>query len=531
MVKGAFRQLSATQSLLGVVVALALLALYLNSAGQLLLHAGHSDWRGLFASAYFWHILQFSLFQALLSTALSVVFGIICAHALHYQHFVGKTLLLKLCSLTFVLPTLVAVFGLLGVYGLSGWLNRTLAFFDFEALSIYGLAGILLAHVFFNLPLATKLFYSALQSIPAEHYKLAAQLNLRGLNLFNTLELPFLKKQLMPTATLIFMLCFTSFAIVLTLGGGPKYTTLEVAIYQALTFDFDLARAAQLAIVQLLICTALFRLSHRFSAHATSSDGHSRGFLPATSRALRWVHYTALCLLALFVALPLGNIIAQGLSAFGILSEGTLADLWLAARYSLALALCAGTLCVALSLALLLCARQWHFYGFKASARELINLGMAILALPMLVIATGLYLALRELDGNGWLFGVVALCNALVAMPFALRILQPTLFDNMQRYQRLCQSLGIRGLRRFTLVEWATLKQPLRSALAYACALSLGDFTAIALFGSQDFTSLPRLLYQQLGHYRTGDGALTALVLLLLCAALFLVIEKYDKTQ
>ncbi|MBE2895406.1 thiamine/thiamine pyrophosphate ABC transporter, permease protein [Pasteurellaceae bacterium HPA106] len=518
--------------MLGSSVALALLALYLNSAGQLLAQAGFGDWRGLFRSSYFWHIIQFSLFQALLSTLLSTALGLVCAHALHYQQFLGKGLLLKLCSLTFVLPTLVAVFGLLGVYGLSGWLNRTLMFFgQGEPLSIYGLSGILLAHLYFNLPLATKLFYSALQSIPSEQYKLAAQLNIRRLNLFTLLELPYLKKQLLPTATLIFMLCFTSFAIVLTLGGGPKYTTLEVAIYQALTFDFDLARAAMLAVVQLLICSLLFRLSHVFTTHTSTSGTPSHAFLPTPERTLRFFHRLALCALALFVALPLGNILMQGISSLNTLSTSTWTDIWRATQYSLALACCAGMMCIGMSVALLLCARQLHFYGFAKSARELMNIGMVILALPMLVIATGLYLALRDLDSTWWLFGVVALCNALVAMPFALRILQPVLYDNMQRYQRLCQSLGITGFSRFEWVEWNTLKQPLRSALAYACALSLGDFTAIALFGSQDLTSLPRLLYQQLGHYRTGDGALTALVLLLLCAALFLVIEKDDKTS
>jgi thiamine transport system permease protein len=42
-----------------------------------------------------------------------------------------------------------------------------------------------------------------------------------------------------PVAALIFMLCFASFATVLSLGGGPQATTIELAIYQALSYDYD----------------------------------------------------------------------------------------------------------------------------------------------------------------------------------------------------------------------------------------------------------------------------------------------------
>ena len=60
------------------------------------------------------------------------------------------------------------------------------------------------------------------------------------------------------------MLCITSFTIVLTLGGGPRATTLEVAIYQALRFDFDPARAVTLTLLQIaltfVVVVALTRL-------------------------------------------------------------------------------------------------------------------------------------------------------------------------------------------------------------------------------------------------------------------------------
>ena len=90
----------------------------------------------------------------------------------------------------------------------------------------------------------------------------------------------------------------------------------------------------------------------------------------------------------------------------------------------------------------------------------------------------------------------------------------------------LGQSVGRQGWQRLKLIELRALKRPLAQALAFACVLSIGDFGVVALFGNEDFRTLPFWLYQQIGSYRSQDGAVTALLLLLLCFALFTVIEK-----
>ena len=86
------------------------------------------------------------------------------------------------------------------------------------------------AHVFFNMPMATRLFLQALENIPGEQRQIAAQLGMRGWSFFRFVEWPWLRRQIAPVAALIFMLCFASFATVLSLGGGPQATTIELAI-------------------------------------------------------------------------------------------------------------------------------------------------------------------------------------------------------------------------------------------------------------------------------------------------------------
>lgn len=116
--------------------------------------------------------------------------------------------------------------------------------------------------------------------------------------------------------------------------------------------------------------------------------------------------------------------------------------------------------------------------------------------------------------------------NALMAIPYALKVLENPMRDINSRYALLCQSLGLQGWQRLKIIELRALKRPLAQALAFACVLSIGDFGVVALFGNEDFRTLPYWLYQQIGSYRSQEGAVTALLLLVLCFALFTVIEK-----
>ena len=110
-----------------------------------------------------------------------------------------------------------------------------------------------------------------------------------------------------------------------------------------------------------------------------------------------------------------------------------------------------------------------------------------------------------------------------MALPFVIRVVEPAIDSHMARTARLSMSLGLTGWRRFRLVDWPGLKRPLSIAFAFAMALSLGDLGAIALFGGNGTVTLPYLLLQRMGSYRTGDAAGLALLLGLLCLALMML--------
>lgn len=512
----------------GTIAGLIILLVAVLALGSLLHHAPALSVLSIWQDSYLWHVIRFTFWQALLSALCSVLPAILLARSLYRRRFPGRQWLLRLCAMTLVLPVLVAVFGILTVYGREGWLAQLCALFGMQYhFSPYGLQGILLAHVFFNMPLATRLLLQALENVAIEQRQIAAQLGMNGWQQFRFVEWPALKRQILPATALIFMLCFASFATVLSLGGGPKATTIELAIYQALSYDYDLGRAALLALIQLFCCLGLVMLSQKLSQALPVGNTHAQRWRDPADSLFRRLSDTLLIALALLLIVPpLLAVILGGLNQ-SLLDVVHQSALWQSLWMSIRLAAGSGALCLCLTMMLLWSSRELRLRRRENWGQSLELSGMIILAMPGIVLATGFFLLLSDTVGlpqSPW--ALVILTNALMAVPYALKVLENPMRDIAERYNPLCVSLDMHGWDRLRWIELSALKRPMTQALAFACVLSLGDFGVIALFGNENFRTLPFYLYQQMGSYRTQQGAVTAMLLLILCFLLFTLIER-----
>ena len=482
---------------------------------------------------YTLRITRFTLLQAGLSTLLSVGFAIPLARALaHQPQFMLRGTLLRLMALPLGLPALVGVLGIVEVFGQRGWVNGLLAAAGLDSrLEIYGLTGILLAHVFFNMPLAARMVLSGLEAIPYESERLSAQLGFTPAQHWRHVEWPAVRQVLPGTLLLVFMLCAASFTIVLTLGGGPSATTLEVAIYQALRFDFDPGQAVVLALLQLLLCASCYLLLGRLGTDVDPGMTLGARARPGSrGSGRRTGDWLLIALAGAFIALPLVAIAISGLQAplASLLAQPAV---WQAASTSLAVALAATAL--AMAAAWLLAAARRDTLRMRDPPRwrrALDKVGGLVagltLAMPPIVLGAGWFVLALGFEGPFSIApSAVVAGNALLALPFSVRIIEPAMLGHAQAYDRLVLSLGIKGLTRFRLIDWPVLGRPAGLAAALAMAMSLGDLGIITLFGSEDFLTLPYLLLQRMGTYRTTDAAGLALILGGLCLSLIWTAE------
>ncbi|MFD1796523.1 thiamine/thiamine pyrophosphate ABC transporter permease ThiP [Paracoccus aurantiacus] len=496
----------------GGAVAAFMFALILGTLGIVAVHAGGLSALGPWDLRAIW----FTIWQAALSATLSALLAVPVARALARRRFAGRGLLITLLGAPFILPVIVAVMGLVSVFGRSGVVNEVLAWAGFPPVSIYGWQGVIIAHVFFNLPLSVRMILHGWQAIPSERFRLATSLGFEPGDIGRHLERPMLREVLPGAWLAVFLVCLTSFAVALALGGGPRATTVELAIYQAFRFDFDMGKAATLALVQVGLCVAALLLASRVSRPAEFGAGLDRDdVIPAPGGWRCHADGAAIVLAAGFLLVPMLSVIAQGAPGIASLPGAV----WVATLRSFVMALISAVLAISLSLALAQSvARGQRWTEFA---------GMLPLVASPLVLGTGLFLLLRNVTSPTQLaLPVTVAINAIMALPFALRILIPAARALQRDYGRLADSLGLRGLARLRILTLPRLARPLGFAGGLSAALAMGDLGVITLFADSRNPTLPLKLYQLMNSYRMDDAAACAVLLMTVSFALFWLFDR-----
>jgi thiamine transport system permease protein len=465
------------------------------------------------SSADIGYLISITTLQAALSTVFSLIAGIALAWALNRLRFPGRTLVIGLFASAIVTPGIIIAFGLLAVWGRAGWLGGL-------GVPIFGLGGVVAAHIILNGAFAARILLARLDAIPEARLKTGQSLALSPWTRLMVIDWPAIRGTLPGLAAIIFLLAFTSFPIVLLLGGGPSVQTLEVAIYAATRLDFDLVTAVKLALIQIALCSAIILTTSALAPISTSLDR------PTSPRwqdggAARWLQWLVLAIALLGFASPLAAVLLNGLTGLGnVLARPAF---WNAALTSVTVGAISSVLALVLGL-LIACARA---ATTSRLARTLIGApAYAYLAVPAVALALGAFLFVRNLgvapDSAAPLVVVVA--NALLSLPFVMAALAPPLDAIARSRGKLIRSLGIGGVLQFTAIEWPLLARDVGLVLALGFCFSLGDLGVIALFDTQDFVTLPLLMVRALGAYRTNDAGAIAALMLVLTIAVFVAL-------
>lgn len=489
-----------------------------------------------------WQLVWFTTWQAALSTLLAVAAGLPMAYVFAAYSFRGKALLHALLTIPFVMPTVVVASAFLALLGSNGLLNQGLTWIWGESAAQidleHTLALILLAHVFFNVSVIIRSvggFWSTLNPHLAEA---AAVLGAPPWQRFTLVTLPLLAPSLLASSLLVFLFCFTSFGVILILG-GPTFATLEVEIYRQAVDYFNLPVAAVLTLVQMAITFTIMlgytRLQTTASRQLRRLHKESSARTPATVRQ-KLVIAVAVGVTMTGLLAPLAALAWRSVSLGGELTLRYYAALGENARQSAffvppiaavgnSLAYAGATLLLSLPLGLIaaymLARPRWHI-GAILDPLLLLPLGTSAVTLGF-----GFIVALGPLRTSVWL---VPIAHTLIALPFVVRTMLPSLRSLDRRLHEAAASLGASPLQVWRRIDAPLLWRPLLVAAAFAFAISLGEFGATLLIAQPDRPTMPMVIYRALsqpGQLNYGQALAMSTLLMLVTAAVLLVIEQF----
>ena len=218
--------------------------------------------------------LAFTLWQAVLSTGLTLLIGLPAALIFARYSFPLKSLLRVLVTLPFILPTVVVAVGFNALLGPHGVANSLLmnAFNLQEApfKVMNTLAAILLAHIFYNTSVVIRVVGSSWTQLDPRLEQAGRVLGASPGRVLSEVTLPLLLPAILAATLLVFLFDFTSFGVILLLG-GPRFATMEVAIYTQALEMLNLPLAGLLSAIQ-LGCTVLMVVIYAASFEQANSD-------------------------------------------------------------------------------------------------------------------------------------------------------------------------------------------------------------------------------------------------------------------
>jgi thiamine transport system permease protein len=498
--------------------------------------------RALWESAYIVRVALFTVRQAALSTLLALALGLPCAWLVSRESR-ASALLRSVTAIPFAMPSILVVLGFVLFFGNSGWVNRFVMAIsgakEGPLRILYRPEAIVLAHGFYNFPLIIRLVGDGLNRARNAYAPAAASLGASPFISNLTVLLPLALPSLISASLLVFMYSFTSFAVVLVLGGGPGATTLAVEIYRYARLSLDMQSAGALAGLETLIALTVFAayLIFERKTRGLVSDIRDRSVEPHKQRCSLPVN-GLLVVYGLFMAAlalgPLVSVLVESLlykpsrAALPVISlrwwralgEQSVPAL----GRSLFLAFCSATVSCVLAVLAAGAAKLADLRGTSRSAMPaLIRLFVsAPLVSSGVVLGLG-YLSLygREQSRSLW---AVCMIHAITGLPFAFNAISEGLRSLPPSVLYAAEVSGAGPLKALLTVALPLSGRRLRSAWGFSAAISLGELNSLLILGI-DYETLPLLIYRAAGAYRYGTACAAGVLLMASCTAALLLSE------
>lgn len=517
---------------------------------------GRIEWQALnelVSTPYYLEVLWFTFWQAALSTVLVLLLALPGAYVFARYRFRGKSTLRAISTLPFVLPTVVVANAFLALLGPTGLLNTWLmSLFNLAEPPIqitHSITMIILANIFYNYSVALRLISSYWQNLGLDLGQAAQMLGASPRRVFLSITLPLLRPAVTAAAVLVFLFCFTSFGVILILG-GPRFATLEVEIYRQTVNLFNLPVAAALALLQIMFTFGLMWFYSRAQAnmhHPLRLRSTSATERPLRTRKDKLFVYSNILLMLFMLGTPLLALVARSFAGQNGFTIRFYQELFINRQNSLffvppfeaiinstGFALATVFLAVGLGMlsALLITRREHSSRTFTSRyAKWLDPLFMLPLATSAVTLGFGYIIALNKPPLNlRSSIVLVPIAHTLIAIPFVIRALLPAIRSINPRLREAAALLGAHPNQVWLRIDWPLIRRAVIVGAVFAFTISMGEFGATIFLARPQTPTMPVAIYRFLGQpgaLNYGQALAMSSLLMLVCAVGFVAIERF----
>lgn len=497
----------------------------------------------IISDPYYLGRIWFTFWQALVSTILTLIIGLPVAFVFARYDFPCKAVLKSLTTVPFVMPTIVVAIGFGALLGPDGLVNQvTMAIFNIKQAPINfqnTLIIIFAAHVFYNYSIVVRIVSNNWSNLDPNLEGSAKILGASRFRVFWSIELPLLLPSITSAALLSFIFAFSSFGVVLILG-GPQFATLEVTIYELTTKLFRLPLAGALCLVQIsvsyIFLVVYARIQDKTQTSLNFKPYHSTMRYP-THRNEKVFVITILIIVLLvlspLVALAVKSVdLREGYSLSNFINLFTntndsyfylspISIIWNSIRF--------GVITIVISLAIgtmaaLFLAGKGKKFGFMDSLLMLpLGASAVVLGYGFLISFNRTPIDLRA----SWVLLVVA--HSLIAYPFVIRSILPVLQSIKPGLREAASVLGASEFRKLITIDLPIISRAMLVGATFAFAVSVGEFGATMLLTRPEMTTMPVAIFQflsQPGDENIGKAMAMAVLLMMVIGMSFVAIEK-----
>lgn len=497
-----------------------------------------------FSNPYYLRIMAFTLLQALISTLAALLIGLPGAYLMSTYKFPGKKLLKALYSVPFVLPSILVVLGFVIFYGNSGFLNKALmALFKLEEPPLhilYSFAAVIMAHAFYNFPVVISIVSEYWQKLDASCEKAAQTLGSSRVKVFRTITLARLKPAILSSASLVFLFCFTSFAIILVLGGGPALTTTEVEIYRLAKISMDTGRACALSLFSMVVAIVVMTIYSVAQNKQNKNEAINQSQIKVQRKPRTFFQHFGIILYLffslLFILCPILSIVVRSFLGTATRAGGyvftTSAYEKLFQLGSSNLRAILNSVIIALASSVLATGAALRICNYIVKDKRGGVAVDVVLMLPMVIssVIIGLsYFIISKYLNFIPSIVLVILAHTVITMPFIIRTTLPVYRKIPESLVMASKTMGFSARATFRHIEKPLLKPALLTGAVFSFVMSMGEINATLLLGTTNYQTLPVQIYRLISSYNYQGACAMGSILIVVCFIVFLISEALKR--